>query len=759
MPLPVPPLDDRKYEDLVRELVERIPSHTPEWTNFNDSDPGITLVQLFAHLAESVIYRANRIPERNRARFLSLLGIRLNPAVEARGLVAFANERGRAEPLVIDAGAELFAGEIPFRTVGSVDALPLETRCYLRRPVAAPSDAQREAYALLYASYDRPAPQALTLYETVEVPRGENVDLNDSVDRCLWIALLGRNEDKQPVLPDQPDPWRELRPKLAGRTLSLGVVPDRTVDRLVARPRAGAEAGESLLHFELPNAVDQRIEFGADGRPAPSYTRLAARGRFDPLAQAGVVELTLPGSAAAIDTWRTLDPLEAGVGDLPPQIEPPAIADRVVTWLRVRAAGATAVRLRWVGINAAEVRQRETIVAERLADGDGTPGQQRRLRRAPALAGSIELTSAGADGVQEWQEVDDIRVAAPETGVPGVPASPAPLRAFEFDAEAALLRFGDGFSGQRPAPGEALYASYAATEGVEGNVAAGALKGGPLLPAGVTATNPVATWGGAEAEAVAEGERQVARFLTHRDRLVAAEDFRAIAWRTPGIAIGRIEVLAAAHPDVAPVEVGTAPGAVTVLAIPAGDPAHPDAPRADRPFLNALCRYLEPRRLVTTELVVAGPVYVGIWISVGIEIAGNHGAAETVERVTARLKAYLSPLPAADLPLPPVPMLYGPDLDPALRGWPLGRAVHARALLAEAARAEGVVAVADVLLARGAAAPSETVAMAGLELPEILGISVVAGPPVALDLVRGGVGTPPSEAKPRLPVPVAAETC
>src|SRR6476660_10592289 len=99
MPLPAPLIDDRKYEDLVRELVARIPSHTPEWTNFNDSDPGITLIQLFAHLGESLIYRANRIPNRNRSKFLSLLGVKLNPAQEARGLVDFVNERAPSEPL------------------------------------------------------------------------------------------------------------------------------------------------------------------------------------------------------------------------------------------------------------------------------------------------------------------------------------------------------------------------------------------------------------------------------------------------------------------------------------------------------------------------------------------------------------------------------------------------------------------------------------------------------------------------------------
>ena len=48
MPLPDIQLDDRTFEDLVAEAIRRIPSYTSEWTDFNQSDPGIALVQLFA---------------------------------------------------------------------------------------------------------------------------------------------------------------------------------------------------------------------------------------------------------------------------------------------------------------------------------------------------------------------------------------------------------------------------------------------------------------------------------------------------------------------------------------------------------------------------------------------------------------------------------------------------------------------------------------------------------------------------------------
>jgi len=73
MSIPQPTLDDRSYADLLEEARALIPSLAPGWTNHNPSDPGITLVELFAWLTEMMIYRVNRLPEENTVAFLRLL--------------------------------------------------------------------------------------------------------------------------------------------------------------------------------------------------------------------------------------------------------------------------------------------------------------------------------------------------------------------------------------------------------------------------------------------------------------------------------------------------------------------------------------------------------------------------------------------------------------------------------------------------------------------------------------------------------------
>jgi Baseplate J-like protein len=71
--LELPNLDDRTYDDLVKEALSLIPTYAPEWTNHNPSDPGITLIELFAYFSEMMIYRLNRVTNANKQAFLNLI--------------------------------------------------------------------------------------------------------------------------------------------------------------------------------------------------------------------------------------------------------------------------------------------------------------------------------------------------------------------------------------------------------------------------------------------------------------------------------------------------------------------------------------------------------------------------------------------------------------------------------------------------------------------------------------------------------------
>ncbi len=79
MPLPVPNLDDRSFDQLTAEARALIAKNFPAWTDHNLSDPGITLLELFAFLIEIAIYQIDRVPERSLEHFAELIGVKRRP--------------------------------------------------------------------------------------------------------------------------------------------------------------------------------------------------------------------------------------------------------------------------------------------------------------------------------------------------------------------------------------------------------------------------------------------------------------------------------------------------------------------------------------------------------------------------------------------------------------------------------------------------------------------------------------------------------
>lgn len=142
MPLPLPDLDTRRFDDLVAEMRAMIPQLAPEWTNHNASDPGIALMELVAWVVEANLYRANRIPARSVVNFVSLLlG---ETSVEAvKGVEVGAMERAArdASPEV----DEVFVRHAP--PAGDGDAGTVRVTVLLRPGASRPRDTLAAVHA------------------------------------------------------------------------------------------------------------------------------------------------------------------------------------------------------------------------------------------------------------------------------------------------------------------------------------------------------------------------------------------------------------------------------------------------------------------------------------------------------------------------------------------------------------------------------------------------------------------------------------
>jgi hypothetical protein len=715
-----PILDDRSFQQLKDELVARIPEFAPEWTDHNESDPGIALLELFASLGESLLYRFNQIPDATKVAFLRLLALRPGPAQLASALLVLETER--PDGVQVLGGREARAGAVAFETDDEVFAWPLEVHAVGKiaqvepdpnTPAGAAEIRRRnDAVARLSPADQQRAQQfGETFYTVTAVPTdpmaadARPVDVSTTVDGSLWVALLARTEQLRPA----------ITTALATRTAFLGVALDEAVkpepfDLLrpppgtpgvtrTALPDTSLTADPPRIMWELWNGpADQRPNKAAD----PDFVALQLLGDTSRgLTTTGVVKLALP------DRLPALDPLVPPPGDWtsPPPLDDPKRTVRVVAWLRVRRPedeNDAIHGVRWVGVNAVAASQARTAGAELLGTGTGDPGQTFRLSQRPVVEDSVRLEVEEVDGWTAWTEVDPFTVGGPQD------------RYFSVDLTAGLVEFGTRT--RLPQIGERIrVVSYRHGGGAAGNLPAGSITTLPGV-ASVKVTNILPAVGGADAADLTEALEQIPAQVHRRERAVTADDFQALTLEVPGVA--RAETLPLLHPDT-PSQ--PAAGVVSVLVFPDEDLLHPDAPTPDVALLRRVAAYLNPRRLVTTELYIIPPTYRPIALSAGVRVREGYQADAVRRWVELILRQYLAPLPP-----------FGPDGG----GWPLGRTVHRAELEAVAVQVDGVEFVEDELrLARRDAAgafvpvPRE-VALEPWEVPELVSITVVVGSPL-----------------------------
>ena len=730
MALGRPILDDRSYEQLRDELVRRIPVYNPEWTDHNPSDPGITLLELFAYLGENLLFRFNQVPETTRLEFLNLLDLPLRPATPARAMVVFSTvERTGA---IVPRGSEARAGNLPFETASETRALPVTAVAVAKTATATPDrDAEPELFGFFETTVDSigglGSTEEAAAYRPDRVPDAAGappVDFDATVDGVLWVGIVAAVDGDPALL--RHDLFEAHDGPLH---LSLGFVPD-----LAAKPAAETEPcpGEGRTRPVRP--VEWEISTGTfDGtgpNAAPIYRSLQViEDSTLGLAQEGVVRLTLPRKAGDGGPFPLADPDRAGTGSLPPQLDPKTEA-KVLFWLRAwRHDGSRFGKVLWVGANAGEVEQTRTARTELLGTGNAQPSQVMLLVNRPVIAGSLVLEVEGPDGWTAWTEVDSFHASREED------------RHYVVDAEAGRVRFGNGLQGRAPQIGERVRArSYRTGGGAAGNVAAKAINKVPSLAA-IKAENPLPAWGGADKETVAAALERIPGELRRRDRAVTRGDFRELALQTPGGAVGRAETLPRFNPQTRD---AAAAGVVTVVVWPREDPAHPSAPVPDRRLLSSVCCFLDRRRLVTTELYVVPPTYRRVAVAVGLSAKAGYGVEAVRRWVELVLRQYLAPLPP-----------YGPDGG----GWPLGRRVYGPELEAAALQVEGVEFLEGLSVAGWNEAAQAwvvgTVELALDEVPELAEITVVEGAPAEPGAALG----PIAPAKTPVPIPVLREEC
>ncbi|WP_433262976.1 putative baseplate assembly protein [Actinosynnema sp. CS-041913] len=207
MSLPTPNLDDRRFQDLVDEAKRRVQQHCPEWTDHNVSDPGVTLIEAFAHMVDELLYRLNRVPDLHYLRFLDLIGVKLFPPTAARAEVTFWLSAPREVPVVVPSGAQVATerSEIEDPVVFTVDRELSIVPCELTHLVTAIADSTIPPADRTDELKDGKAPECFA-----EPPApGDTVlfGLSNAVPGCAVLLRVEAQAEGRGVDPRDP-PWR-----------------------------------------------------------------------------------------------------------------------------------------------------------------------------------------------------------------------------------------------------------------------------------------------------------------------------------------------------------------------------------------------------------------------------------------------------------------------------------------------------------------------------------------------------------------------
>jgi len=581
MPLPAPNLDDRRFQDILDEARRLIPTYCPEWTDHNLSDPGITLLELFAWMTDLMLYRLNRVPDKNYVKFMDLLGIRLQPARPATTDLTFRLSAPRPEDTLIPIGTSV--GTLRTEALPSV-TFATDRDLTIRVP--------QLAHVLACRGGDRFVDYAPALTST---QRGLGVFSDNPIpDDGLYLGFSNDVSGHALVL------------NMECRIEGIGVNPD-----------------DPPLVWETWSGLDQRwVPLGLEEDSTGGLNR-------DGLV---VVQLPYAASTTTIDNrmglWIRARVLQARPGQ-------PAYRDTPrVTGIQVESLAATV-----------PATHSFTITGEVVGISDGSPGQAFRLQTAPILPRRVgeTLEVENDDGSFEpWIEVPDF--GASDAATTHFVLDEA-TGAIELGPRIRSPQGEDRQYGRVPPAARHLrFSTYRSGGGIAGNVGARTVSVlQSSIPYVDTVLNYTPAIGGTDPEDIEHAKWRAPQVLRARERAVTPEDYEVLACAaSPAIARARCFGVRdgsgtnEALPGTVRVQL--------VPSIPALDrPLTADDTQVQPRVRDEVRTYLDDRRLLGSELLLEDASFTWVSAIVRLRARPRTSRARLTTRAAEAIYRYIHP--------------------------------------------------------------------------------------------------------------------
>ncbi len=487
MTLPTENLDDKTFDDLVRDALSRIPIYAPGWTDRNLTDPGITFIELFAWLAEMQIYRLNRIDDKTYKKFLKLLGLPgIRPPIPAEVEVTFSLLKGDTDTALVPEGTKVAAidplagSKIIFETVQDLNVAEVRLEKILTR--------------------------SKKIFDS-QGSRFVDNTLADGTENVYYFAFGSEPKEGDAL-------YLGFGESPKGRDLTLAFY--------VYESRSGGDLEE---HTSV--ALRWELFGGGDWKDGASWTSLLSGAKHT--SSSGVVEdetksLTTNGkirikvatgeemertSIDGFDLFWMRCRIEKGVYEMPPKVD------------RIRLNTISAVQ--------------GELVDDVKFSSSGLSNLTLSLDKKPVVPKSLKVECGG----RVWKEAEDLDASGPGDDH------------YILDLIGGRLTFGDGVRGRVPPKGEEnITISYRSGGGVRGNVDPHAIcevldEG---LRDRVKVKNELCGRGGEEAGTLEEAVARAKREMKTVTRAVTSSDYEHLALNAPGIGVARAKAIPRFHP-------------------------------------------------------------------------------------------------------------------------------------------------------------------------------------------------------------------
>ena len=615
--LPVINLDDENYEDIFDKAKNMIAGIYPEWTDYNEHDPGITFLQLFSWMKEMQQFHLNQIGEEHLKMYLKLLGMEQMKKKAAHTLVEFSQIK---ESFLLPKGTRLLAENIPFETVKEemIEKIAL-TEC-----LCITQDGQTKIDSVTLRQDNK-----MRCFPFGEEPKTGNEFLmkfdspmESKQNHTIYFEIydeypVERNEMKESFVP-----LVKIALEYYGAEgfAACAEVEDGT-DQLLH---------SGIMEFQIPD--DMKLM--EDGKYGLRIRLISGEYDLAPVLQDLVVNVIPVKQEATLADYEDVCLLadEKGVCCFSSSRQL-FIEGKLDVYQKI---GQSYVQLEGTDIRAERTREKlvlhistkQTMPSEescfRIVGYDanflgeheylmnGFPYQTVELNDKELLYDGFELMTKPEDEENwgDWKKVENFHCSTPED------------RHYCLNEEAGVILFGDLEQGLAP-DGTVRIIRYVQSLGRRGNVRCGQIQTIEASDIPAIASNRQDVSNGENKESLSTCFSRFRRENYRIERAVTTEDYQTLVMQTPGLRIQRVKAVPmefSKHTDTAFQE-----NCVSIVVQPYS--LHKQG-KLSESYINNIMTWLNARRMIGTKVQLLSPDYIGVILFADIVVKPHYPAAK-----------------------------------------------------------------------------------------------------------------------------------